>query len=224
MILKGGIAMKFETILFDLDGTITDPAKGITSGVAYAFDYFGNKYENLESLKHFIGPPLREHFMEVCGVDREKGEEYVTKYREYYAVTGIYENRVYDGIEDMLKKLKEAGKKIVLATSKPEKFAKIILDHFGLTQYFDFVAGALMSNTRTKKDEVIAYALENIGEYKTETTIMVGDRLHDVEGAKKFGIDTVGVTFGYGSYDELKNAGAIIIVNTVKELTEELLR
>ena len=216
--------MKYNTILFDLDGTLTDPAEGITGGVAHALDYFGNTYESRKSLEVFIGPPLREQFMEYCNVDREKGEEYVAKYREYYAVQGIYENKVYKGIEEMLKKLKKAGKKIVLATSKPEKFALIILEHFGLMEYFDFVAGALMSNTRTKKDEVIAYALENIGEYDVSTTIMVGDRLHDVEGASMFGIDTVGVTFGYGSYDELSTAGAKIIVDTVEELTEELLK
>jgi len=216
--------MKYETILFDLDGTLTDPGKGITSGVAYALDYFGNKYENLESLNHFIGPPLREHFMEYCCVDREKGEEYVAKYREYYAVTGIYENVVYDGIEKMLMELKENGKKIVLATSKPEKFALIILEHFNLIKYFDFVAGALMSNTRTKKDEVIAYALENVNGFNLDTTIMVGDRMHDVHGAAKFGIDTIGVTFGYGSYEELSSAGAKVTVNTVEELTKELLK
>lgn len=216
--------MLYNTILFDLDGTLTDPAKGITGGVAHALDYFGNKYKSRKSLEIFIGPPLREQFMEYCNVDREKGEEYVAKYREYYAVTGIYENKVYDGIEEMLKRLKDAGKKIVLATSKPEKFALIILEHFGLIKYFDFVAGALMSNTRTKKDEVIAYALENIGEYDLSSTIMVGDRLHDVKGAEKFGIDTIGVTFGYGSFEELNEAGAKIIVDTVSELTEELLK
>ena len=146
--------MLYNTILFDLDGTLTDPAKGITGGVAHALDYFGNKYESRKALEIFIGPPLREQFMEYCNVDREKGEEYVAKYREYYAVTGIYENKVYDGIEEMLKRLKDAGKKIVLATSKPEKFALIILEHFGLIKYFDFVAGALMSNTRTKKPPI----------------------------------------------------------------------
>lgn len=216
--------MKYETILFDLDGTLTDPAVGITGGVAYALDYFGNKYESKKQLELFIGPPLREQFMEFCGVDREKGEEYVTKYREYYAVTGIYENRVYDGIEELLKLLKNSGKRIVLATSKPEKFALIILEHFGLLKYFDFVAGALMSNTRTKKDEVIAYALDNITPFNKDTIIMVGDRYHDVEGAAKFNIGTIGVTFGYGSKEELKGAGAEIVVDTVEELKAELLK
>ena len=216
--------MKYETILFDLDGTLTDPEKGITTSVAYALDYFGNKYESVESLRLFIGPPLREQFMEYCNVHKEKGEEYVAKYREYYAVTGIYENKVYEGIEEMLKELKKCGKKIVLATSKPEKFALIILEHFGLMKYFDFVAGALMSNTRTKKDEVISYALENIGNYNKDTIVMVGDRLHDVIGASKFSIDTIGVTFGYGSREELSDAGAKIIVDTVDELKKELLK
>lgn len=216
--------MKYETILFDLDGTITDPFFGITNSVAYALDYFGNKYESKNALSEFIGPPLREHFMEFCGVDVAKGEEYVAKYREYYAVKGIYENKVYEGIEEMLKKLKACGKQIVLATSKPEKFALIVLEHFGLRQYFNFVAGALMSNTRTKKDEVIAYALENTGKYDISTTIMVGDRMHDVIGAAKFSIDTIGVTYGYGSKGELTKAGAKIIVDTVEELTDELLK
>ena len=216
--------MKYNTILFDLDGTLTDPAVGITGGVAYALDYFGDKYESRKQLEEFIGPPLREHFMEFCSVDREKGEEYVTKYREYYAEKGIFENKVYDGIEDLLDCLKKAGKKIVLATSKPEKFALIILEHFGLKKYFDFVAGALMSNTRTKKDEVIAFALENIGPIDISSTIMVGDRHHDVEGAEKFGIKTIGVTFGYGSHMELEDAGAVKIVDTVEELKEELLK
>ena len=216
--------MKYETILFDLDGTITDPGLGITSAVAYSLDYFGNKYDSLKALELFIGPPLREQFMEYCGVDREKGEEYVAKYREYYAVKGIYENKVYTGIEEMLKKIKLAGKRVVLATSKPEKFALIVLEHFGLRQYFDFVAGALMSNSRTKKDEVIAYALENIGEYNLQSTIMVGDRMHDVEGAAKFSIPAIGVTYGYGSRQELNDAGAKLIVDTVEELTEELLK
>ena len=216
--------MKYETILFDLDGTLTDPALGITSGVAYALDAFGNKYESLKSLEEFIGPPLREHFMEYCSVSRETAEEYVKKYREYYSVTGLYENKVYPGIENMLKALKNNGKKVVLATSKPEKFAKIILDHFKLSEYFDFIAGALMSNTRTKKDEVIAYALENIGGVDIERTIMVGDRMHDVEGAAKFGISTIGVTYGYGSQKELTDSGAAYVVDTVEQLTELLLK
>ncbi len=215
--------MKYETILFDLDGTLTDPAKGITSSVAYALDFFGKPYKDLKSLEFFIGPPLREQFMEYAGVDKAAGEEYVKKYREYYSEKGIYQNKLYLGIDDMLRQLKNEGKKIVLATSKPEKFAKIILEHFNISRYFDFVAGALMSNSRTKKDEVIAYALENI-EYDLNTTIMVGDRFHDIVGAKCHGIDTIGVTFGYGTRDELLQHGAKIIADTVEDLTAELMK
>lgn len=211
--------MKYETILFDLDGTITNPAEGITTAVAYALDFYGNKYESKKALETFIGPPLREQFMQYCGIDKDMGEEYVKKYREYYADKGIYQNIVYDGIEEMLKTLKANGKRIVLATSKPEKFAKIILDHFKLSEYFDFVAGALMSNSRTDKAEVIEYALESIGNPKKDTVIMVGDRLHDVEGAAKCGIKTIGVTYGFGSKEELINAGAIITADNVQQLT-----
>ena len=215
--------MKYQTILFDLDGTLTNPAEGITTAVAYALDFFGNEYSSKKQLETFIGPPLREQFMEYCNVDKEKGEEYVKKYREYYSVKGIYQNEVYEGIDTMLDTLKNNGKKIVLATSKPEQFAKIILDHFQLSKYFDFVAGALMSNTRTNKAEVIKYALESIGNPDADTVLMVGDRLHDVEGALAFGIKTVGVTFGFGSREELIDAGAFKIADTVKELTEILL-
>ena len=150
--------MKYETILFDLDGTITDPGLGITSAVAYSLDYFGNKYESLKALELFIGPPLREQFMEYCGVDREKGEEYVAKYREYYAVKGIYENKVYTGIEEMLKKLKLAGKRVVLATSKR---ARQIIDG----------AEPLISNP--KCDKPLSIAVEEL--YRGEVKIVTDD-------------------------------------------------
>ena len=215
--------MSYDIILFDLDGTLTNPAEGITTAVAYALDYFGNKYESKKALELFIGPPLREQFMEYCNVNREMGEKYVEKYREYYSVKGIYQNKVYEGIDEMLSRLKQAGKKVVLATSKPEKFAEIILRHYDLYKYFDFVAGALMSNTRTKKSEVIEYALKSIGCKDIDKVIMVGDRLHDVEGAAQFGIKTVGVTFGFGSRQELTDAGAVRLADNAKELTEILL-
>jgi len=214
--------MKYNTILFDLDGTLTNPAEGITTSVAYALDHFGNSYESKKALELFIGPPLREQFMEYCGVDIDKGEEYVKKYREYYSVKGIYQNEVYDGIEEMLKKLKNDGKRIVLATSKPEKFAKIILDHFNLSQYFDFVAGALMDNTRTNKADVIEFAVNSLKLTDKDSIIMVGDRLHDVEGAAKHSIKTVGVTFGFGSREELENAGAYRIADSAQELYDIL--
>lgn len=210
--------MKYTTLFFDLDGTITNPEQGITTAVAYALDYYGKPYESKEQLRCFIGPPLREQFMKFCGLDREAGDEYVAKYREYYSVKGIYENEVYKGIPEMLEKLKRQGKKIVLATSKPEKFAKLILDHFDLTKYFDFVAGSLMDNSRTVKSEVLEFALKSVGNPDVNATLMIGDRLHDVEGAAKCGIKTVGVTFGFGTRQELEQAGAYKIADSVDEL------
>lgn len=216
--------MKFDTILFDLDGTLTDPAFGITSSVAYALDANNISYESLDALKEFIGPPLREQFMKYCNVDEKTGEEYVIKYREFYATKGIYMNKVYEGIENMLKSLKNSGKKLIVATSKPEKFAKMILEHFEIDKYFDFCAGANLDNTRTDKSEVINYALESAGIDKTTSRIiMVGDRMHDVLGAKKAGLSCIGVTFGYGSRLELQNAGAKYIVDSVEELENLLM-
>ncbi len=216
--------MKNKIILFDLDGTLTDPALGITKSVAYALDAYGVAYESLDTLQPFIGPPLREQFMKYTGFDVETGEKMVKKYREYYSVTGIYENRVYDGIPEMLEKLKAAGKTLAVATSKPEKFANIILEHFDIAKYFHLCAGANMDNTRTNKAEVIEYALSELGvSDKKDSVVMVGDRMHDINGAKKNGLSSIGVTFGYGSKEELSECGADIIVDTVRELSEILL-
>ncbi len=216
--------MKNKIILFDLDGTLTDPALGITKSVAYALDAYGVAYESLETLQPFIGPPLREQFMKYTGFDVETGEAMVKKYREYYSVTGIYENRVYDGIPEMLEKLKAAEKTLAVATSKPEKFANIILEHFDIAKYFDLCAGANMDNTRTDKAAVIEYALSTLGASNQKNcAVMVGDRMHDINGAKKNGLHCIGVTFGYGSYEELSQSGADTIVNSVSELSEILL-
>lgn len=214
--------MKYGTILFDLDGTIANNAVGITKSVAHALDFFGNKYESEKSLEVFIGPPLKEQFANFCNISPEKAEEYVKKYREYYSVKGIYQNELYDGIPDMLKTLKSMGKKIVLATSKPEDFAKTILLQNEIDPLFDFVAGALMNNTRTKKKDVILYALEQIGVSDTNDVVMVGDRDYDIIGAKETGIKSVGVTYGFGTRNELISAGADCIADDAKHLTQIL--
>lgn len=214
--------MKYQTILFDLDGTIIDNSEGITASVAYSLDFFGNKYDSVKSLESFIGPPLKEQFMNFCGVNSDKGEEYVKKYREYYSVKGIYQNRPYEGISHLLKTLKNSGKTIILATSKPEKFAITILKQNNLFELFDFTAGALMNNTRTKKSEVIQYALDAIGGHCLKSTVMVGDRAYDVEGAKEIGIDTIGVTYGFGTENELLSAGACRIAKNADELLKIL--
>lgn len=208
----------YDNILFDLDGTLTDPGLGITNSVMYALKKYGIKVDDRAQLYKFIGPPLVYSFHEFYGFSHEQTLEAIKFYREYYAETGIFENEVYDGIIDVLCKLKDDGRRIILATSKPEQFAKRILDHFNLTEYFDFVAGASMDEvTRNTKSAVIKYALENTN-IDVSKSLMIGDREHDVLGAKEFGIDAAGVLYGYGSKEELENAGAKYIVESVQDI------
>ncbi len=215
--------MKKEFILFDLDGTLTDPALGITNSLMYALDKFGIHIENREELYKFIGPPLIDMMMQEYGFSREKATRGLAYYREYFSVKGLFENEVYNGIPDMLKALKEKGYKLVLATSKPEEYARKILEHFDLAKYFYFIGGSDMAETRSTKEAVIEYDLAALGNPDVQRCIMVGDRKYDVTGAREFGIDCIGVLFGYGSYEELKETKATYIVETVKELEELLL-
>jgi phosphoglycolate phosphatase len=210
----------YNVILFDLDGTITDPGIGITNSVAHALKKYGITVEDRAELYKFIGPPLHESFEKFYGLD---GLQAVEDYREYYRDKGIYENVVYCGVEAMLKKLNDAGKKVILATSKPEVFAREILRYFNLTDYFYYAAGANLDGTLTDKAEVIAYALKEGNVTDKSTVVMIGDREHDIIGAKKNGVDSIGVLYGYGSREELEAAGADCIVATVEELTENLL-
>lgn len=207
---------KYKYILFDLDGTLDDPFEGITKSVVHAMKKFGVECEQ-EALKCFIGPPLTDSFMNVFGLDEDTAKLAVEYYREYYRPTGIFEVEIYKGIPELLSKLKAAGYELVLATSKPIVFADKILEKFGLKQYFDATFGSELDGTRVKKDEVIAYAFETYPMDKSEA-IMVGDRLHDVEGAHKNGIPCIGVTFGYGDRDEHISCGAEYIVDSVSEL------
>ncbi len=209
-----------EYIFFDLDGTLTDPAEGITNSVAYALSKFGIPDCERSRLFKFIGPPLIDSFMEYYGFSKQEALKAVEYYREYFSSKGIFENSLYRGIKDLLIYLKSADKKIVLATSKPDEFAKIILNHFEISEYFDFLAGATMNETRTQKDEVIEYALESLGITDTSSVVMIGDRKYDIEGAHKFGISAVGFLYGYGTKEELTEAGADYTVSTVEELKE----
>ncbi len=204
-------------IFFDLDGTLTDPALGITNSVAYALSNFGIEVQDRKTLNRFIGPPLVDAFMEYYGFSKEDAKRALGFYREYFAPKGIFENAVIDGIPSMLEALKTDGKKLYVATSKPEKFAVEILEHFSLDRYFDGIYGSTMDETRNKKDAVIAYALSMSGASATDS-IMVGDRHHDIEGAKANGMRSVGVLFGYGSREELATAGADQIAEDIKEL------
>ncbi len=215
--------MSKQYLLFDLDGTLTDPMEGITKSVQYALERFGISEPELENLCCFIGPPLKDSFMKYYGFSESQAEEAIQVFREYFSVTGLYENKVFSGMEEMLKALKEAGKTLLVATSKPEHFARQILSHFQLDSYFAFIGGADMAETRVKKGDVVRYVLEESGILEKEKAVMVGDREHDILGAKENGLDSVGVLFGYGDREELEQAEADWIVETVEELKHLLL-
>lgn len=208
---------------FDLDGTLTEPAEGITNSVAFALRKFGIEIKTRAELQKFIGPPLIDSFMEFYGFTREKAEKAVEYYREFYRETGIYQNKVYEGIPALLNLLCEKDKKIILATSKPEKFANQILEHFDLSKYFHLVIGATMDEKRSRKDEVLAYAIEKSGISDISSAVMIGDRKFDIEAAHKYGMEAVGLLFGYGTIEELKAAGADYIAATPNELKNLLI-
>lgn len=209
-------------ILFDLDGTLTDPKEGITSSVAYALESYGIRVDDKDSLIPFIGPPLIDSFQRFYGFDHGQALEAVEKYREYFSVKGIFQNAVYGGVPKMLAALKEEGACLILATSKPEKYAEQIAAHFGLNKYLDRICGATMDESRNKKGDVIAYALETVGATDKSGAVMVGDRLHDIEGAKANGLSSIGVLYGYGSKEELTKAGADALAESPEELLEIL--
>lgn len=212
--------MNIKTVLFDLDGTITDSAPGIVNSVAYTLDKYGIPYSDKKELEEFVGPPLAKQFEIFCGFSEEESYRAVDVYREYYSSKGIFENSVYDGIIPMLKRLKDKGYKVVVATSKPERMAKIIADHFDIEKYFDFIGGAHMDGRRTDKKEVIEYVLKNSGVSDPDEVIMVGDRKYDVAGAHELGIKCIAVLFGYGSKNELQDAGADYMADTPEEIAE----
>ena len=214
---------QYQYLLFDLDGTLTDPALGITNSVMYALKKFGITPPEREALYSFIGPPLIDSFMEYYALSAEDAKTAVAYYREYFRETGLLENVKYDGVDEMLSRLKAAGKTLLVATSKPEVFARRILDHFGLTQYFDFIAGALMDETRTRKHEVIAFALDSFPIPDKSRAIMIGDRKHDILGAKHEGIASLGVLYGFGSRSEHEEHCADYIAADVNELGSILL-
>ena len=208
-----------ELILFDLDGTLTDSAPGITRCVQYALTYLGKPRYSPEELNCFLGPPLHEQFMKFAGLTSEEADTAVEQYRERYNGIGIYENEVYEGIPELLGLLKEHGKLLGVASSKPQVYVEEILNHFKLAGYFDAVVGSELDGSRTDKAEVIEEALCRTGyERKRDRVIMVGDRSNDAEGARKCGIACMGAAYGYGGREELEAAGAEYIAETVKDL------
>ena len=215
---------KYGVILFDLDGTITDSGVGVTKSVMYALAKYGITVSDPSELFRFIGPPLIDSFMKFYGFSHSQAVEATDFYREYYRETGIWENTVYDGIPEILKELSERGKRVIVATSKPEVFAVKILEHQNIAKYFEFIAGANMDETRTQKDEVIKYALETCGIADMSDVVMVGDTKFDVIGANKFGMDSIGVLFGYGSQEEMEAEGVTYICETAEDLRNLLAR
>lgn len=210
----------YQYLLLDLDGTITDPMIGITRSVEYALSYFNIEVNRLEELCPFIGPPLIDSFKEFYNFTDEQAQIALKKYREYFSAKGIFENIVYNGIEEFFQIQISQGRKLMLATSKPEPFAKRILEHFKLDHYFSFVGGATLDGTRSTKTDVIRYVLETNHITDLSVTIMIGDRKHDIEGAKNNGIDSIGILYGYGDKAELENAGADYIIEDINELTK----
>ena len=214
--------MKYQTILFDLDGTLTDSQEGITKSVQYALAHFGIHVENLSSLKKFIGPPLTESFKAFYGMDDEAAHVGLMKYRERFIDVGWAENAVYPGVEPMLARLQSAGKRLLLATSKPELQARRIMDHFGLSRYFDHICGPGPHHPDSySKSDVIGDALKRAGLTAGEGIVMVGDRHHDVDGARAAGLPCIGVLYGYGSRREL--GGACCLAEDVSALERLLM-
>lgn len=210
----------YKYILFDLDGTLTDPGMGITNSVMYALAAYGIKVGDRSELYPFIGPPLDESFIKYFGFKKEDCPALIAKFREYFHDRGLFENEVYAGVPEMLGKLRDAGYVLVLATSKPQIFAEQILVHFGLREFFTFVAGATFDESRVRKADVIAYALGELGIRDVSSCLMIGDREHDLLGAAAHGMDAAGVLYGYGSRAELESANPIFIAASPSELAD----
>ena len=214
---------KYDTVFFDLDGTLTESGSGIMNGVVYALRSVGIEEDNKENLRSFIGPPLIQRFMELYGVDRRTAQKLQSTYRRYYTEKGVYENYVYEGVPAMLDRLRKAGKKLVITTSKPTVYVDIVLDRFDLRKYFDFIASADLEIGRSTKTQVLEYALSSLDITDRSSVVLVGDRMYDAEGARDVGIDCMGVLYGYGTRKELEEEGVSVIADTVARIGDLLL-
>ena len=203
----------YKYCLFDLDGTLTDPREGITKSVQYALKKQGIEEPDIKKLEFFIGPPLRDSFMQAYGMSREKAEESVAFYRERFAPIGVLENKIFEGIPQLLKELSENSVKIAIASSKPTVFVHQILEHFGIKEYFDVIVGSELDGRRDTKEEVVEEALKQLGILEMAASdrqaacAMIGDRKFDIQGAKAFGLTGVGVRFGFADEGELEAEG-----------------
>ena len=210
----------YSTILFDLDGTITNSEEGIIRSVEYALEKCGIHDYEPSSLLRFIGPPLRQSFQEYFGMTLEQADQATAFYRERYAPIGKFECSLYPGIAELLERLHHAGRTVILATSKPENFAREILDHFSLTGCFTLIGGTLMDRSRASKESALRYILDS-GKV-TGDAVMVGDTRFDMEGAAAVGLPAIGVAYGFGSREELEQGGALAIVDDVRQLAQLL--
>lgn len=211
----------YKVILFDLDGTLTDSGEGITKSVQYALEKIGKPEPDLEKLRVFVGPPLLEEFMEYAGIDEELANKAVEIYRERYAPLGIYENVLYPGIAEMLEGLKARGYRLGIASAKPEVFVKVVAEYFKIDSYFETMVGSDAANGRHSKTQVIEEALCRMKmEHHRESVVMVGDREHDILGAREAGVPCVAVSFGYGSKEELEAAAPLRIVDSAEEVLD----
>lgn len=214
----------YQYILFDLDGTLTDSSEGITKSVQYALDKMGIHEPDLKPLERFIGPPLYDEFRRSYDFDDAEAKQAIDFYRERFGVVGWKENLLYDGIPELLKALTEAGKTLSTASSKPAFFVDKIVKYFNIEQYFTVVSGATLDGSIGTKTQVVQQALKRLNVQDRSQAVLIGDRLHDAEGARACGIDCIGVTFGFGSREELESAGANHVVDRVDELLPLLVR
>ncbi|MDC7286398.1 HAD-IA family hydrolase [Blautia schinkii] len=211
----------YKAILFDLDGTLTESGEGITKSVQYALEKLGRPEPDLNKLMVFVGPPLMEQFMLYAGLDEETARQAVTFYRERYSVTGLYENKPYPGVENMLQELRQKGYILAVSSSKPEHFVNKVLDYFNLTHYFDEIVGSEMNGSRTKKSDVIEETLRRLNmQNHRDQVLMVGDKEHDVFGAREAGLECVAVSYGYGTREELEGSKPLKIVGSAEELLD----
>jgi phosphoglycolate phosphatase len=209
---------KYQSVLFDLDGTLTDSGQGIMKSAQYAFEKMSMKVPPFEDLRVFVGPPLSDEFA-AFGVKENDIDKAIAFYRERYVTKGKYENVPYEGICELLKRLQKDGYRLFVATSKPEGLANEILHRFHMDQYFEMIAGATVDRTRETKQDVLEYLLQSTD---ISSAVMIGDTRFDVEGAAACGIPCIGVSWGYGKDSEIIDAGAVTLVHTMNELQEAI--
>lgn len=215
--------MTYKIILFDLDGTLSNPKIGITKSVQYGLGKMGIIEDNIDDLEHFIGPPLEVSFMEQYGMTKAEARQTITFYRERFTDKGMFENELYEGIIPLLQTLKEQQYRLAIATSKPTVFAKKIAAYFQMDTYFDHIVGSHLDGSRIAKGDIIQHIVKKYPEYSLADFIMIGDRKYDIVGAKNVGIDSIGVTYGYGSMEEIVAAKPTYIVNDINELLSTLI-